>query len=217
MIAQNFIDEIIPDWQLQLDETHRITIRSTIIYRVPVSQAQFNKALASLEARQTAYAEELTQLAGRKGKLRVIDHDTTLAARQSLSRKHGENFLDKFIYDTERAIVPELGAAVGRINDRGVRTSPERAGAAISISPARSFRSAADLARFEKKRGSTWSPTVRLEVIISLEGPREQVELSVEDVRTAMLFCGPVTTFTEIAGVPHHHEEPEMKLPLAAP
>jgi hypothetical protein len=217
MIAHNFVDEIIPDWQLQLDETHRITIRSTIVYLVPVSQAQFTKALASLEARQTAFSAELTQLAARKGTLRVIDSETAIAARQSLSKKHGENFLDKFIYDTERAIVPEIGAAVRRINNRGVKTSPDRAGAAVSIAPARSFRSAADLARFEQKRGSTWSPTVRLEMIISLEGPREQVELSVDDIRAAMLFCGPVTSFTEIAGVPDHHAEPAMRLPLTAP
>ncbi len=217
MIAQNFVDEIIPDWQLQLDETHRITIRSTIVYLVPVSQAQFTKALASLGGRQAAFSKELSLLSERKGALRVIDNDTTIAARQSLSKKHGENFLDKFIYDTERAIVPEIGAAIRRINGRGVRTSPDRADAAVSIAPARSFRSAADLAKFEQKRGSTWSPTVRLELLLSLEGPREQVELSVDDVRTAMLFCGPLTSFIEIAGVADHHQEPVMRLQLTAP
>jgi hypothetical protein len=217
MVVRNFVDEIIPDWQLQLEETHRITVRSTIVYRLPVSQVQFNRAATSLEARQAAFADELTHLAERKGKLRVIDHNTTLAARQSLSKKLGESFLDKFIYDTERAIVPELGNAVRRINGRGVKTFPERAGAAISVSPARSFRSTADLARFEQKRGSTWSPTVRLEVIVDLEGPREMVELSVDDIRTAMLFCGPITSFTESAAVPHHYDEPAMRLPLAAP
>ena len=217
MIAHNFVDEIIPDWQLQLDETHRITIRSTIVYLVPVSQAQFNKALAALDARQSAFSAELKQLSSRKGPLRIIDNDTTIAARRSLSHKHGDNFLDKFIYDTERAIVPEIGAAIRRINSRGVRTSPDRAGAAVSIVPARSFRSAVDLSKFEQKRGSTWSPTVRLEMLLSLEGPREQVELSVDDVRTAMLFCGPVTSFTELAGIADHHHEPLMSLQLTAP
>jgi len=216
MIAPNFVDEIIPDWQLQLDETHRITVRSTIIYQVPIRQTQFNRAVAALEARQTVFADELTRLATRKGILRVIDQDTTLSARRSLSKKHGENFVDKFIYDTERAIVSELGVAVKRINDRGVKTWPKRAGDAISISPARSFRTNADLTRFEKKKGNTWSPTVRLEVSIDLEGPREQVELSVQDIRSAMLFCGPITSFTENAAMPHQYDEPDLKLPMAA-
>lgn len=217
MIAQNFVDEIIPDWQLQLDEKHRISVRSTIVYRIPMTQTQFNRAVVKLEARQAAFAGELTRLAGLKGRFRVIDQETTLAARQSLSKKHGENFLDKFIYDTERAIVSELGKAVRRINDRGVKTSPDRAGAAISITPARSFTSHADLARYEQKKGNTWSPTVRLEVTIDMEGPREQVELSVQDVKAAMLFCGPVTSFIEDAAAPRHYDEPDLKLPLTAP
>lgn len=217
MIAQNFVDDVIPDWQLSLDETHRITIRSTIVYRLPMSQAQFNKAVVKLEGRQTAFAKEVTKLATLRGKFRVVDQETALAARQSLSRKHGENFLDKFIYDTERAIVSELGVAVQHINDKGVKTFPKRAGAAISIAPARSFLTPTDLARYEQKRGNTWSPTVRLVVDVDLEGPREQVELSVQDIKAAMLFCGPVTSFTESASSPQRHGEPELRLPLTAP
>jgi hypothetical protein len=216
MIAGNFIDEVVPDWQMKADDAHRVTVQSTIVYRLPGTQRQFEKAVSSLDARQQTFAKAVDKISERRGIFRVIDSNSTSAARTTLSKKHGESFLDKFIYDTEKAIIPEIGNAFRRVHEKGVKTYPKHVSDAVSILPARSFTNHFDLSRFDEKRGNTWVPTVRLTLCVTLEGHRDQVEAAIHELKAGMLFCGPLTTFTEAAAVPQEYDEPEVRLPLAA-
>jgi hypothetical protein len=161
MIVENFVDEIIPDWQMQPEDEHRITLRSSIVYRLPGTKAQFEIAVRTIEARKHEFLRALTQPRDWTTRLAVIDAQTTESERQKLTSRLGSNYVDHFIYDTERAVTLELGQVIRTYITKGVRMSPDHISKAIQVRPCRSFKTDAAKARFLSGKTSQWLPPTR--------------------------------------------------------
>lgn len=216
MIAENFVDEMIPDWQMQPEDQHRITLKSSIVYKLPGTRAQFEIAIKTIEARKHEFLRALTQPRDWSSRLAVIDAKKTECERQALSARLGANYVDHFIYDTERAVTLELGQVMRECASKGVRMTPHHISQAIHVRPCRSFRTDAARSRFLAGKTSQWMPTVRLDLKLDLEGQREKVENAVAEIKCAMLFCGPVTSFSEEAALIHKRVDENAEATSAA-
>jgi hypothetical protein len=210
MIAANFVDGFIPDWQLPDDGRHSITAEVGIVYKPDIQRHVFERSCGQLEGRRQAYLAQLNKNRRPDRPLYAIDQKTVTRAREAIGRDTNTDYLDRFMFDTEKAATAEVGKVMDRAKRAGLSVVPAHARDAVDVLPGRSFSSNDARLAFEAGAKIKWTPTVRLSVRVNFEGNRDAVETAVSDLRSAMLFCGPVTTFNEHADVPMKH------LPLAA-
>jgi hypothetical protein len=210
MIVANFVDGFVPDWQLAGDGRHSITAEVGIVYTPDIQRHVFERSCGQLDSRRQAYLIQLNKNRRSERPLYVIDQKTVAKARQAISKDTNTDYLDRFMFDTEKAATAEVGKVMDRAKRAGLSVVPAHARDAVKVEPARSFSSNDARLAFEAGAKIKWTPTVRLNVRVNFDGNRDAVETAVSDLRAAMLFCGPVTTFSEHADLPMKHS------PLAA-
>lgn len=198
MNVKNFVDDTIPDWQMPDDGHHSVTIDAKIIYAPEMGRAAFDRSCRRFFSRRRSFVARLAKMRPKGATLYAIDEQAISAARDA----GGEDYLDQFMFDTEKSATSEVGQVLSRAKRNGLLCFPENAREAVDVIPGRSF--ASDELRTVYQRGGRvrWTPSVRLSVSITFEGPRGVVEAAVGDLKAAMLFCGPVTSFTELAVAP---------------
>ncbi len=205
MIAANFVDGFIPDWQMPEDGRHSVTAEVGIVYTPDIQRSVFERSCGQLERRRMEYLVEVTKAKPSENALCAIDNKAVYKARDTISRDMSTSYLDDFMFDTEKAATAELGKVMDRAKRNGLTVVPGYAREAVCVEPGRSFSSNVARLAFEQGAKVKWTPTVRLSVKVNFEGKREAVEEAVNDLRAAMLFCGPVTRFSEQAAVPLKH------------
>jgi hypothetical protein len=197
MIPESFVDEFVPDWQMPDEGRHAVSTDVGIVYTPQISRPVFDKACGQLEKRHNAYRAQLQKNRKPGQNLYAIDSETVAVAREAVNRSTEAAYLDQFMFDTEKAATFELGGVITRAKRNGVSVTPANAYEAVSVIPGRSFASTDAKLTHERGGKIKWTPTVRLHVQINFEGKRDAVEIAVNDLRSAMLFCGPVTSFRE--------------------
>lgn len=198
MIIDNFVDDAIPDWQMKPKDMHRVRITSTVIYRLPLSPSEFERQVKALPRRRKAFQDAIEANIVGQNKPHLVTSASIEDARNSTNERMGKNYVDQFIYDTERSVIGELNMVVRKCRESDISVFPSHASDAITAAPARSFSTVDDQSAYTPKQANKkWVPTIRLTAVIEVEGQRECVESVVSEFRNAMQFCGPVTTFNE--------------------
>lgn len=206
MIAASFVDEFIPDWQMPDDGHHSVTAEVEIVYAPEMSCALFDRSCKELDKRRDAYIKRLRTNRKPNQRLHLIDATSIAAAREACGTSTGRDYLDQFMFDTEKSATFALGEVIQRAKRSQLSVTPQHARQAVSVIPGRSFTSTDALSAHQQGRRTKWRPTVRLNIRINFEGKREAVEAAIADFKAAMLFCGPVTGFRETAVSPQRRQ-----------
>ncbi|WP_327210553.1 hypothetical protein [Rhizobium leguminosarum] len=199
MIAK-YVDGPVQHWMTGYEEAHGVDLSAVVVF-VPdgISQRTFSRSCARLEARRKETTWATVMFAkGTDPRVRLIDAETVAAARAHTAEVMGDDYLDRFLQDTLDVAMAEVGRAVWRARGDGVFVTPERFASGIVVEPARSYASRADL----RSRPSRYSPSVRLSVALSLDGPCAAVEHHACEIKKAVALCGPVHSYRE-TGRPH--------------
>lgn len=203
MVLGNFVDGEVPDWDLGDDDPLGVDVAAVVVFHPVMTARAFEMSCISLEERrETRMTQAIQNARGSNPRFRLIDKETFEVADEACRRIHGYDYLDTFISDTLAVALNEIGSAVTRARQEGVRVSPERHSLGVSVRPARSFADRVSMNKWEAGGRARWKPSVRLEVTLGLDGPFTKVERYCEEIRRALSACGPLTFFEEHARPP---------------
>ena len=210
MLAGQYLDGNIADWNAALDDRCLCDVEATIVYRLSMATKAFETGLSRLGRRRSARAEFVARkLRGSSGRLGVIDADATFVANDEFEEMFGREPLDAFINDTEEVVHRCLGAYFDDVVACNAVTSPMSAGAAFRTGPARSFTTAKEMQQYRDGRLSGWTPSVRTEITFVLGGSVSAVSEAMTYFAPAMAECGVMTRLEQsmrkpdLAGIPH--------------
>jgi hypothetical protein len=210
MLAGQYLDGNVADWNAQPDDRCLCDVEATIIYRLSMETRAFETGLSRLGRRRVARAEFVARkLCGGTGRLGVIDADATFAANDEFEEMFGREPLDAFLNDTEEVVHRCLGSFFDDAVACNAVTSPMSAGAAFKAMPARSFTTAEAMLQYSKGRLSGWTPSVRTEISFVLGGSVTAINLAMACFAPAMAECGILTRCEltmrkpDLGGIPH--------------
>jgi hypothetical protein len=210
MLAGQFLDGNIADWNASLDERCLCDIEATIVYRLSISTKAFETGLSRLSRRRAARSEFVSRkLVTDDGRFGVIDADIAFAANDEFEELFGREPLEAFINDTEEVVHRCLGAFFDQAVACNAVISPLSAGAAFTTGPARSFTTAKEMGRYSEGRLSGWTPSVRTEIKFVLAGAHSAITAALRCFGPSMTDCGVVTRLEQsirkpdLAGIPH--------------
>lgn len=199
MIAK-YVDGPVQHWMTGYEEEHGIDLAAVVVF-VPdnMSPRDFTRSCRLLERRRRETTWATVMLAkGSDSRVRLIDAETVAAARAHTDEVLGGDYLDRFLHDTLDVAMQEVGRAVWKARADGVFVTPERFATGVSVEPARSYASKTDM----RARASRYSPSIRLTVALSLDGPCAAVEHHAGELKRAVALCGPIHSYRE-TGRPH--------------
>jgi hypothetical protein len=203
MTLGNFVDGDVPRWDLGDDDPLRVDVSAVVVFHPDIKPRAFERSVMRLEDRRLTKIEMAMRHARPTGShLKVIDAETMAEAAMTCEGLHGYDFLDQFIADTQEVAEEEIGHAVAMARRMGVRVTPEHYSTGIVVTPGRSFADRFELERWELGREAKWRPSVRLQVVLALDGALSAVEASCEAIRRAVAACGPLAFFEEHARCP---------------
>lgn len=210
MLAGQYLDGNVADWNAALDDRCLCDVEATIVYRLSMETKAFETGLSRLRRRRLARAEFVARkLRGQSGGLGVIDADATFAANDEFEEMFGREPLEAFINDTEEVVHRCLGEFFDHAVACNAVTSPMSAGAAFRTGPARSFTTAKEMLQYTEGRLSGWVPSVRTEIGFVLGGSVSAISEAIAQFAPAMAECGVMTRCEQsmrkpdLAGIPH--------------
>lgn len=217
MLAVDYIDGNIADWNTTRDDRCLCDVDATIVYRLAMRQSDFEAGLARLDRRRVARAEFVKRKhvgmrlqGGVDGSgLSVVDASVAFAIDDEFEEVFGREPLEAFINDTEEVVHRCLGHFFRSVVDLGAMTSPMNAGGAFRILPGRSFQSSASLMAHRSGKRAKWIPSVRTEVSFVVAGDVGVISAAMAEFVPAMAECGVVTRFEQtmrkpdLSGIPH--------------
>jgi hypothetical protein len=214
MIAGEYIDGNVADWNSESDDRCLCDVDATIVYRLSMKQRAFDEGLRRLERRREVRAEFVARrlaskrLSGDTG-LGIVDSETAFRLNDEFEDIFGREPLESFVCDTEEVVHRSLGAFFRDVSRNGAMTSPVNVGAAFRIVPARSFDTAKALSAWHAGKRAKWLPSVRTEIAFVIAGELSAVAASLSGFLPHMAECGVVTRFEhrmrkpDLAGIPH--------------
>nr|WP_250807222.1 hypothetical protein [Neorhizobium tomejilense] len=214
MLAGDYIDGNAADWNSGGKDRCLCDVEATIVHRLAMKQAAFEEGLARLDRRRDVRAEFVgrrlasRRLSGSTG-LGIVDADVTFLLNDEFEEIFGREPLEAFVTDTEEVVHRCLGDFFRDVRRHGAMTSPQNAGLAFKIVPARSFKTAAALVAHRSGRKTRWVPSVRTEMAFVVAGELSKITAALAGFIQAMTECGVVTRFEQamrkpdLAGVPH--------------
>lgn len=210
MVAGQYLDGNIADWNASLDDRCLCDVEATIVYRLSMPTKAFETGLSRLGRRRAARAEFVSRkLGGVGGRLGVIDADATFEANDEFEEMFGREPLEAFINDTEEVVHRCLGSFFDQAVALNAVTSPMAAGAAFTIGPARSFTTAKEMRQYVDGRLSGWTPSVRTEIKFVIAGAYSAITAAMACFGPAMADCGVMTRCEhsmrkpDLSGIPH--------------
>jgi hypothetical protein len=210
MVAGEYLDGEIADWNAVGDDRCLCDVEATIVYRLAMTTKAFEAALSRLPRRRSARAEFVQRrLAGQSGRFGVIDANATFEANDEFEEMFGREPLDAFLNDTEEVVHRCLGSFFDEAVALKAITSPMTAGAAFNATPARSFTTAEAMLQYRKGRLSGWTPSVRTEISFVLGGSISTVTSAMASFTAVMAECGLMTRLErsirkpDLSGIPH--------------
>lgn len=198
MVPDCYVDGNVAGWMAEDDDPLGCDLQALVVYHLEMPRRSFERECDWLEERAEARAQALLAAARSGGmKFGVVCRESIEAADEAVERTLGSSYLETFLNDTRMVALERIGDAFRRIEASGVRVSPPEAVSAVSVSPAKSFKSERALEAYLRDGRNGWKPSVRLELSASLDGPFEAVEGAALIIRAALSACGPVTAWLQ--------------------
>jgi len=199
MVPECFVDGDVAGWMSEEEDLLGCDLQALVVFHVEMTRRAFERECDWLEERAEARAQALLAAAMSGGsKFGVVCREAAEAADEAVERSFGRSYLETFLNDTRMVAMERVGAAFRRIEAAGVAASPPDAVTAISVAPAKSFRSERALEAYLRDGRNGWKPSVRLEVSVSLDGAFSTVEDACLGIRRALSSCGPVTAWRQV-------------------
>lgn len=193
-----YVDGEVAGWMADEDDLLGCDLQALVVYHVEMPRRSFERECDWLEERARARAEALLAAArSGGGKFGVVCRESMEAADEAVERTLGRSYLETFLNDTLMVALERVGTAYRRIEATGVAVSPPEAVAAVTVSPAKSFRNGKALESYLRDGRNGWKPSVRLEFSASLDGRFAALEEAAWTLRGALSACGPVTAWRQ--------------------
>lgn len=210
MLAGDFLDGNVADWNIDKDDRCLCDVEATIVYRLSMRPIDFERGLERLDRRRSARAEFVRRkLYGSGRGLGVIDANAMFEANDAFEDLFGREPLDAFLNDADEVVHRCLGAFFAEAIACGAMTSPVTAGAAFKTVPARSFDTAKAMVAHQRGQRAKWTPSVRTEITFILAGSVASISSALSSFSGMMSECGVVTRCEQsmrkpdLAGIPH--------------
>jgi hypothetical protein len=189
------VDGDIPLWS----EEGRIgcDIEALLVIAADVQRCRFDRSERDRGGRKRARDVLLSGQAGSRSHLRLVDRAVDVAVREALEDGLGKDEFADFAAATEASVAAHLGGALRGAEGFGVTVTPTHHPDAFELAASRSFRTRAGLEAHERGNRIRWTPTMRVTVRVALDGPRNAVQWSAGEVRSALWECGPVVEIHE--------------------
>lgn len=194
MVPQCYVDGDVAEWDTDEEDTVGCDVAGLVVYLPEMTRRQFETWCDWLEYRAEArVAALLAAAASRGGRFGLIDAEAEEVAEEAVAARFGASYLEEFINDAGKVALEAVGASFRRIGAMGASVSPPSAVRAVSVFPAKSFRTEKALRGYLQEGRATWRPSVRLCVSASLDGAVAAVAAAAADLKGALAECGTVT------------------------
>lgn len=201
MVPKCYVDGDIADWQSEGETRVGCDIQAVVIYHPEMSRREFERSCDWLEDRAQERLHIVLSLAKKQHpRFGVIDSGLQDTADEIVSEEYGDNFLETFIGDSNDVAIENLAPVFS--HSKHVDIFPSCASDAISVTPAKSFRSEKALAAYLSDGRTQWKPAVRLTLKVTIEGEWSEIEAASSAMRLALTNCGPIAEWRQSTRLP---------------